>query len=77
MNKEELTESLKKSEYYSLDVLLKYKRMIDPFCSTSIIIGRIPVEYKDNDKVEGCFYDKEHQQWVTIINNEDKVFKND
>lgn len=76
MNKEELIERLKKSEY-SLDVLLKYKRMIDPFCSTTIIIGRIPVEYKDNDKVEGCFYDKEHQQWVTIINNEDKVFKND
>ena len=77
MNKEEIIiDMLKKSEY-SLDVLLKYKRMIDPFCSTSIIIGRLPVEYKDSDKVEGCFYDKEHQQWITIINNEDKVFKND
>ena len=57
---------------YSMEEIIHFKRMFDPFDQhTQIIVGR--PDARQRERVLDIFYDKELRQYITILTNHNKL----
>lgn len=57
---------------YSLDEILRFKKMFDPFnMHTTIIIGK--PDCRQKEMVLDIFYDKYLEQYITVLTNHNKL----
>lgn len=57
---------------YSLDEILRFKKMFDPFNKhTTIIIGK--PDCRQKERVLDIFYDKYIEQYITVLTNHNKL----
>ena len=59
------------TDEYRVDEILHFKKMFDPFdIHTQIVIGK--PDTRQRERVLDIFYDKELEQYITILTNHNK-----
>lgn len=57
---------------YTLEEILRFKKMFDPFDKhTTIVIGK--PDTRQRERVLDIFYDKDLEQYITVLTNHNKL----
>ena len=69
---DKLLEAIFQAGEYSIDEVLHFKKMFDPFdIHTQIVIGK--PDTRQRERVLDILYDKEAGQYITILTNHNKL----
>ena len=68
---DKLFEAIFQSDEYTIDEILHFKKMFDPFdIHTQIVIGK---PSRQRERVLDILYDRELEQYITILTNHNKL----
>lgn len=69
---DKLLEAIFQTDEYTIDEILHFKKMFDPFnIHTQIVIGK--PDTRQRERVLDIFFDKEAGQYITILTNHNKL----
>ena len=69
---DKLLEAIFQTDEYTIDEVLHFKKMFDPFdIHTQVVIGK--PDTRQRERVLDIFYDKEAGQYITILTNHNKL----
>ena len=69
---DKLLEAIFQTDEYSIDEVLHFKKMFDPFdIHTQVVIGK--PDTRQRERVLDIFYDKELGQYITILTTHNKL----
>ena len=68
---DKLLEAIFQTDEYSIDEILYFKKMFDPFDHTQIVIGK--PDTRQRKRVLDILFDKELGQYITILTNHNKL----
>ena len=69
---DKLLEAIFQSDEYTIDEILHFKKMFDPFdIHTQLVIGK--PDTRQRERVLDILYDRELEQYITILTNHNKL----
>ena len=69
---DKLLEAIFQMDEYTIDQVLHFKKLFDPYdIHTQLVIGK--PDTRQRERVLDIFYDKEREQYITILTNHNKL----
>ena len=68
---DKLLEAIFQTDEYSIEEVLFFKKMFDPFNITQVVIGK--PDTRQRERVLDILFDKELGQYITILTNHNKL----
>ena len=68
---DKLLEAIFQTDEYTIDEVLHFKKLFDPFDITQVVIGK--PDTRQRERVLDILYDRELGQYITILTNHNKL----